>query len=443
MVQYRRNQELLYQTPAAVPEDRPPDAARVREVFRQARRAGRTLLTEAEAKEVLAAYGVPVAASVPCRSADEATAAARRIGYPVVLKLLSTTITHKSDVGGVQLDLADEGAVRTAFATIRANVLSRATAEAFEGVSLQPMIRDRGVELIVGSTVDRQFGPVILFGAGGVLVEVLQDRALALPPLNRTLARRLIERTKIYRVLQGVRGRGPIDFDGLETLLVRFSQLLVEQPEIEEVDMNPVLASPERVIALDARLVLCPADRIQDRPRLAIHPYPNQYTAPFRLRGGAEAVVRAIGPEDEPLIVELHASHSAHTLRMRFFSLVKTLSRDSLIRLCHLDYDREMALVAVSGQGPEAKILGVSRYYLHPESGDAEFALVIRESVQRQGLGRHLLGRLIEIARERGVKRLVGLVLRENGPMLALTAAMGFGPPEQVEENVVRVVLPL
>jgi acetyltransferase len=443
MVQYRRNQELLYQTPAAVPEDHPPDAARVREVFGQARSAGRTLLTEAEAKEVLAAYGVPVAASVPCRSADEAAAAARRIGYPVVLKLLSTTITHKSDVGGVQLDLADESAVRSAFATIRANVLSRAAAEAFEGVSVQPMIRDRGVELIVGSTVDRQFGPVILFGAGGVLVEVLQDRALALPPLNRTLAVRLIERTKIYRVLQGVRGRGPIDFDGLETLLVRFSQLLVEQPEIEEVDMNPVLASPERVIALDARLVLCPAEKIQEPPRLAIHPYPNQYTAAFRLRGGAEAVVRAIGPEDEPLIVELHASHSPHTLRMRFFSLVKTLSRDSLIRLCHLDYDREMALVAVSGDGEEAKILGVSRYYLHPESGDAEFALVIRESVQRQGLGRHLLGRLIDIARERGVKRLVGLVLRENGPMLALTAAMGFGPPEQVEENVVRVVLNL
>jgi acetyltransferase len=439
MVQYRHNQELLYETPAAIPEDRPPDTARVRQIFQKVREAKRTLLSEVEAKEVLSAYGITTTPTLMCRTPDEAIAAARQVGYPVVLKLHSTTITHKSDVGGVQLNLDDDRKVREAFETIRTNVERHGAADGFEGVSVQPMVRERGWELIVGSSVDRQFGPVILFGAGGVLVEVMRDSALALPPLNRTLARRMIERTQIYRVLKGVRGRGPVDLDALETLLVRFSRLIVEQPEIEEVDINPLLATSKNAVALDARLVLCPPDRIANPPRLAIHPYPNQYVASFRLRNGTEVEVRPIGAEDEPLIIELHGSHSEHTLRMRFFSLVKTLSRESLIRLCHLDYDREMALVAVQGRGKEAKILGVSRYYLTPETGEAEFALVVRDACQRQGLGRHLMERLIAIAKERGVHRLVGLVLRENGPMLALTAALGFSAPESVEENVVRV----
>jgi acetyltransferase len=390
---------------------------------------------------VLAAYGIPVSVTISSHSPDEAVAAAQKVGYAVVLKLLSPTITHKSDVGGVQLGLANDDAVRAAFSTIRANVLKTAGPEAFAGVTVQPMVRDKGIELIVGSSVDRQFGPVILFGAGGILVEVMKDRALALPPLNRTLARRLMERTQIWQALQGVRGRPPADLPGLEALLVRFSQLLVDFSEIQEVDMNPVLASSSGVIALDARILLAPPDA--PRPSLAIHPYPNQYTAPFKLRDGSEATVRAIGPEDEPLIIALHASHSEHTIRMRFFSMVKTLSRDSLIRLCHLDYDREMALVAVRREAGEDRILGVSRYYLSRETGEAEFALVVGDAYQRQGLGKHLMDRLIGVARERGVKMLTGLILAENTPMLRLTASLGFSPPRQVEEGVVAVELPL
>jgi acetyltransferase len=393
-------------------------------------------LTEAEAKDVLSAYGVPAVVTVACHTAEEAAAAARRVGFPVVLKLLSEKVTHKSDVGGVVLNLADEAAVRAAFAAIRASVARHAADDAFGGVTVQPMVKDQGVELIVGSSIDRQFGPVILFGAGGVLVEVIQDRALALPPLNRTLARRLMERTRVYPALQGVRGRRGVNLDELEALLVRFSQLLADFPEIAEVDVNPLLATPEKVIALDARVVLSPADA--PPPRLAIPPYPNQYTAPYRLKDGTEVTVRAIRPEDEPLIIALHAGHSEHTLRMRFFSLVKTLSHDSLIRLCHLDYDREMALVAVSHDGDGPHILGVSRYYLNPEPGAAEFALVVGDAYQRQGLGRHLLTRLIAIARERGVKRLEGQVLAENRPMLDLTASLGFRP-EDAEDGVVTV----
>jgi acetyltransferase len=445
MVQYRRNQELLYETPPALPDDWRPDAVGVRRIIASARAAGRTLLTEAEAKDLLAAYELPVTPAVACRTADEAAAAARRIGFPVVLKLLSTRLTHKSDVGGVQLNLADDKAVRDAFERIRANVTKLGEADAFEGATVQPMVTEKGIELIIGSSTDRQFGPVVLFGAGGVLVEVLQDRALGLPPLNRTLARRLMERTRIYLALQGVRGQKPVDMEALETMLTRFSLLLTDfVADIQEVDMNPVLAAPGRVVALDARVLLTPADRPEsERSRLAIRPYPNQYAAPFRLRDGTRAVVRAIGPEDEPLIVDLHAGHSEHTIRMRFFSMVKTHTRDSLIRLCHLDYDREMALAAVRREGGEAHMLGVSRYYLDPETGEAEFALVVGDAHHRQGLGRHLMQRLIEIARERGVRRLTGLVLRENGPMLALTSSLGFGPAGTLDDGVVRVSLDL
>jgi acetyltransferase len=216
---------------------------------------------------------------------------------------------------------------------------------------------------------------------------------------------------------------------------------LCDFPELQEVDLNPLLATPERILALDARAVLAPAGAAP--PRLAIHPYPNQYTAPFTLRDGTEVTVRPIRPEDEPLIIDLHGRHSERTIRMRFFSLVKTLSRDSLIRLCHLDYDREMALAAVLHRDGPPMILGVSRYYLDPETGLAEFALVVGDSHQRQGLGRHLLKRLIDIAKERGVKKLVGQVLRENAPMLALTRSLGFSEPRAVADDVVEVELAL
>jgi acetyltransferase len=381
------------------------------------------------------------------RYADEAVVEAKKIGYPVVLKLWSESITHKTDAGGVVLNITDDAGVRAAFGQIKDNAARYAQQhelkpDAFLGVTVQPMVRMKGYELIVGSSVDPQFGPTILFGAGGVLVEVFHDRALGLPPLNCALARRLIERTQIFKALQGIRGQRPVPLEMLETLLVRFSYLLCDFLDIQEIDINPLLASPDGLLALDARVVLGAKDG--PKPRLSIEPYPNQHTTTWKLTNGIEMIVRAIRAEDEPLIERLHGTLSAQSIRMRFFSMVKTLSRDSLIRLCHLDYAREMALVAQrrNDQG-HPELLGVSRYYMNAQTRSAEFAVLVSDAYQEQGLGQHLMERLIVVARERGVKQLVGSVLRENRRMLALAKDLGFREPKLVDRDVVQVVLGL
>jgi acetyltransferase len=444
LVQYRRSQELLYELPAALPEGWQSDQNQARTLIDQVRKSGRTLFTEFEAKQLLACYGIPTSPTRPARTADDAVAAAREIGLPVVLKLWSETITHKSDAGGVLLNLADDGAVRSAFALIKENAARyadqhRLAADAFRGVTVQPMIKTKGYELIVGSAVDAQFGPTVLFGSGGVLVEVFQDRALGLPPLNRTLARRLIERTQIFKALQGVRGQRPVPLDQLETLLVRFSYLLCDFLEIREIDINPLLASPDGLVALDARVLLGAT-----KTRLAIDPYPNQITSSWRLADGTGIVVRAIRPEDEPMIEEHHRSLSEQSIRMRFFSMVKALSRDSLIRLCDLDYAREMALVAQrkTAEG-KPEIIGVSRYYMNPQTRSAEFAVIVRDAYQGAGLGQHLMQRLIDVARARGVRQLVGGVLRDNSRMLALAKELGFREGQALDRTAVQVVLDL
>lgn len=444
MVQYRRNQNLLYECPERTPDDTQPDPKRVRQIIDNVRKSGRTLLTEIEAKAMLAAYGLPTTPTAGATTEDQAVQVAERLGYPVVVKLLSQTISHKSDVGGVQLNLADEASVRRAFQTIKSNLAEHYPEIPFEGVSVQPMIKMRGYELIVGSTVDQQFGPVLLFGAGGILVEILKDSALGLPPLNRTLARRLIERTHVYKALRGVRGQKPVDFEALETLLVRFSQLLCDHPEIKEVDMNPVLASSDRVVAVDARVLLFDADTPKEQlPQLAIHPYPNEYISNFQLKDGTTVEIRPIRPEDEPLLVAFHDSHSEHTIRMRFFSLVRHLTRDNLIRLCHLDYNRDIALIAIESKEGIERTCGVSRFFLDPESMEAEFAVIVGDAWQGKGLGYHLMQRLIEVAKDMQIKELVGDVLAENASMLKIADEMGFTKTHTDDPGIVQVRLSL
>jgi acetyltransferase len=372
------------------------------------------------------------------------------MGYPVVLKLYSETITHKTDVGGVQLNLIDAVAVWEAYHRIEESVREKVGAEHFDGVTVQPMISTDGYELIVGSSVDPQFGPILLFGSGGQLVEVYRDRALTLPPLNTTLARRMMERTRVYEALKGVRSRAPVDLAALEKLLVRFSQLVVEQPRIKEVDVNPLLASPERLAALDARIVLHGPD-IEDEelPETAIRPYPTQYISREELKDGTLLTVRPIRPEDEPLMVRFHESLSERSVYMRYFHtlrLDRRTTHERLTRICFIDYDREMALVVERKnlETREPEIMGVGRLSRdHSVPEEAEISVLVSDHFQGQGLGTMLVGKLLETGRAEGLRRITADVLPANRAMRHVLRRLGFHLRHDIEERVVKADLDL
>jgi acetyltransferase len=448
MCHYSSNLRALYETPQLPPDsdEFTPNRPQVQRILAQARQAGRNLLTEYEAKQVLTAYGIPTVPTEIATSAEEAIAIADRMGYPVVVKLLSEVITHKSDVGGVQLNLSNPEAVGAAFNLIRTNVKpwEAQHPDVFLGVTVQPMFRAQGYELILGSSMDVQFGPVILFGTGGQLVEVFQDRSLALPPLNSTLAKRMMERTRIYQALLGVRGNRPVDMDGLAQLLVRFSQLVVEQPEIQEIDINPLLASADHLIALDARVVL----RSDAPPKLAIRPYPSQYISTFTLKNHLPVTIRPIRPEDEPLLVEFHKLLSEESVYMRYthmMNLQHRIAHDRLTRICFIDYDREMVLVA-DHKDPETgnhHVVGVGRLSRFHNSNKAEFAMIIGDRFQKQGLGTELLRRLVEIARMEHISQVEAYMLPTNTAMQKICERAGFTFDPQLEEGMVKAVLTL
>jgi acetyltransferase len=427
MWSFSANLQGLYETPAALETEVSEgfDAARAQAaaLIAQARARERTLLTETESKALLAAYGIPTVATEIAGSPDQAVSVADRLGYPVVLKLHSETITHKTDVGGVRLDLPDESAVRAAYQGISEAVRKMASESDFLGVTVQPMVRAEGYELILGSSIDSQFGPVIHFGGGGQLVEVYQDSAVGLPPLNTTLARRLMERTKILTALKGVRGRKPVDLAALERLMVRFSYLITEQSWIKEIDINPLLASPNGLLALDARVVLHPAN-LSLPPRPAIRPYPSQYVRPWKFADGAEVLIRPIRPEDEPAIARFHERLSERSVYLRYFHLIdldRRVSHDRLIRICFNDYDRDIALVAVDGD----TILAVGRLK-RIDATDAELAVLITDEYQGRGLGRELSRRLVEIARAEKMERVIAEIPPENIHMQRVCRELGF-----------------
>jgi acetyltransferase len=449
MWRYTYNLRGIYETPEPA-EDAGADRGRVEEVIGHARRSGRTILTEFEAKEILAAYGIPTVETVVARSADEAVEISDRMGYPVVLKLDSESITHKTDVGGVRLNLEDADAVRRAYEEMESSITEGFGPEQFGGAAVQRMVSLDGYELIVGSSLDPQFGPVLLFGSGGSLVEVYRDRALALPPLTTTLARRTMERTRIFEALGGVRGRAPVDVGSLEKLLVRFSQLVVEQPWIKELDINPLLASPERLIALDARVVLHdPATPEEELPRTAIRPYPTQYVSAEEMDDDTPIVVRPIRPEDEPLMVKFHESLSEESVYMRYFHMMKLDQRtahERLTRICFIDYDREMALVAERSDpdSGEREILGVARLSRRgAPPGEAEFSILISDRFQRRGLGTLLLGRLLEVGRAEGLRLITAEILLDNRPMQRLSERLGFHLRRDTEDMVMKADLDL
>jgi acetyltransferase len=446
--QYSANLRALNETPTLV-SDEPSDfdLASASEILRSAGSRDRTLLTEWESKRLLSAYGIPTVQTELAKSAEEAAQIAAQIGYPVVLKLHSETISHKTDVGGVRLNLTTVEAVREAFEQIRQSVAQRAAAEDFLGVTVQPMIRQHGYELILGCSLDPQFGPILLFGTGGELVEVWRDRALGLPPLTTTLARRMMERTRIYRALQGVRGRKAVDLNALESVLVRFSQLVAEQRWIKEIDINPLLASQDQILALDARVVLHSArtDESQAIP-LAIRPYPGQYVSNFRLKNRAVVRIRPIRPEDEPAMVRFHKKLSDNTVYMRYLGFMKLEQRtahERLTRICFIDYDREMVLVAEWSSTPsgQSEIIGVSRLSKLHGRDEAEFAVLIRDDFQRLGLGSEFLRRLLAVARDEKLGRVVAIMSAENAGMRKMAASAGFHLSESSEDHLVTAVL--
>jgi len=444
MWRYSENLRQLYETPASAPEDERGeiDRDKASAIIKAVRESGRTILTEFESKQLLASYGIPTVETHIATNESDAVKQAARLGFPVVLKLHSETITHKTDVGGIQLNLRTASAVRTAFKAIEASVTKKVGKEHFLGVTVQPMIKLEGYEVIIGSSIDPQFGPVLLFGTGGQLVEVYKDRALGLPPLNATLARRMMERTKIYTALKGVRGRKATNVAAVEQLLVRFSQLVVEQPWISEIDINPLLVSTERIFALDGRVVLHdPKTPEAKLPKSAIRPYPNQYATPWRLKNKAPSIIRPIKPEDEPMMVKFHETLSEESVYNRYFAALKLTQRvahERMTRICFNDYDREIALVAElqpAKKGEAKLILGVGRLSKQHATNQAEFAILVSDVWHGQGLGTELLRRLIEIGRVEKLTKISGQVLAENHAMHHICRKVGFKVVHDEDSN--------
>ena len=442
MWQYNENLRLLYETPSLASTDiSDEDRQDIANKIQECRNAGRTVLTEWETKQILNYYSIPTVRTIPAHTLDEALEAAIEIGYPVVVKLLSNRITHKTDVGGVYLNITTPEGIKDAWHTMKS-----ALGGDFDGVTVQPMIKESGYELIIGSSVDPQFGPVLLFGSGGQLVEVYRDRELGLPPLNTTLARRMMERTKIFQALLGVRGRKRIDINALEQIIVRFSQLVVDYPEIKEIEINPLLASSNNILALDARAILHDQG-VSSFPRPAIRPYPAEYIWRINLEDGTELTIRPIRAEDEPLIVRFHQTLSEESIYFRYFrmmSLTQRTAHERLTRICFIDYDREMALVA-ERYDPSAgsEIIGVARLSRVEWSQDAEFAMIISDKFQRRGIGTLLLSKLIEVAKREGIANLQAQILPENYGMQKLCRKLGFSIRHDVHDGIVIAKLPV
>lgn len=432
MAHYSENLRGLYETPISADDANDPiDRERAAKIIEDVRKSGRTILTEYESKQLLACYGIPTVDTRIAKSKDEAVKAADAIGYPVVLKIHSETITHKTDVGGVQLNLADATEVKNAYESIQKSVAAKVGAEHFLGVTVQPMAKVEGYELILGSSIDPQFGPVLLFGLGGQLVEVFKDRALGLPPLTTTLARHMMEQTRIHTALKGVRGRNPVDLAALERLLVRFSQLITENRWIQELDINPLMASPEKLIALDARVLVYDKETTQDQlPKMAIRAYPMKYVSTWTAKDKTKVTIRPIMPEDEKLLVKFHLDLSDRSVFLRYLQPMMFHERvvhERLSRICHCDYDREIALVAEKkSMGGEATIMGVVRLSKLHASSEARLSILVADPYQGTGLGGEMVRRMVEVARQERLERISATLTDDNQAMQHLFKKLGF-----------------
>jgi acetyltransferase len=440
LVRYARGQDTLMEVPPSIPSSFMPDEAGARAVVAEALRDGESWLSEPHVRQLLTCYDIPVVHSATVRTPQEAADKAREFATPVALKIFSPDITHKSDVGGVALDLAGPEIVRATAEAMQARIAVANPTARLEGFTVQEMIRRPGaIELILGMAVDATFGPFLLFGQGGTAVEVIADKALALPPLNLMLARSMMAQTRVWRQLEGYRDHPPAALDRIALTLVQLSQMICDIDEIVDLDINPLLADSSGVIALDARIKIRAASGEQAHDgRLCIKPYPKELECRETIPGLGEMLLRPVKPEDAPDFVKFFDRMSPGDIRLRFFSPLRALSKPLLARLTQIDYDREMAFVLFD----KDELIGVTRLSADPDNVRAEYALTVRTDRQGHGLGRFLTRKLIAYARARGIAELFGDVLIENEWMLALCREMGFdiGVPSS---GVVRVTLKL
>ncbi len=443
LVSYARNLEILYETPKDIPVDFPVDRKELRARFAGALTAAEGPLSESRSKELLASYGIPVTSPVAAATADDAVRAAEAAGYPVVLKILSPEITHKTDVGGVALDLVDSGAVRSAFETMMETVRLKTPQARLEGVTVQKMVRSGdGVEMILGVKKDPTFGTVVMAGMGGTSAEIYNDRTIGFPPLNERLARRMLDELRMRPLLQGYRGRPAAAVDKLVEVLVRLSYLAADFPEIAELDINPLLVTPQGVIALDARVV---GDRnaVEDPKRpyahLSLRPYPEEFVKKTRMRDGTAITLRPIKPEDEPLWLALLASCSRESIYSRFRYFFFWQSHEVASRYCYIDYDRELPIVAESGEGPDRRLVGVGRLVAEPGRTSAEYAVLVQDAWQDKGLGGLLTDYCLGIAKDWGIRTVTAITTTDNPRMIAVFEKRGFHIVNDLESSLVEV----
>ncbi len=438
-----RGRQMRLQVPPPQVADFETQAAEGRKIIERASSAGRPLLDERESKALLATFGIEAARTRLAASAEQAVALADEIGYPVALKVLASGVTHKTDVGGVILSLMSARDVAQGFELIRERCAEKAPKAKFLGVLVQQMIvRPNGRELLVGISRDANFGPVISFGMGGIAVEVLRDSAVALPPLNRFLARELISRTRVARMLETFRGKPAVNMDALIDVLLKVSDLACELPCVQELDINPLLVDEDGAVALDARVVLGDGPLAPDATysHLAIHPYPKALARTHRLRSEETVLLRPIRPEDAQAEKRLVSRLSPQTMYLRFHAPLRELTTERLIRFTQIDYDREMAFVAVESSGEQEEIRGVARYTRMPDGISCEFGITVEDAWQGRGLAHALMTALEETARGRGLTEMVGFVLRDNESMTRLMRSRGYMAAATEEDGVRRYV---
>ncbi len=444
MYKYGRNLELIYEAPQDLPIDQAPPKNNLKALIKKTLKEGRTILSEVESKRFLASYGISSFKTYTANDVEEAVSVAHSIGYPVVIKILSPDITHKTDIGGVVTGINSEEALRKEYATMMDVVGRNAPKANISGITIQKMLEKIDYEIILGAKKDNDFGSIIVFGLGGISAEIMKSISIGLPPLNQTLARRLVEDSGILKMLQGYRGKTPTDMRLLEQMIINFSNLITDFPEIAEMDINPIAISKGKPLALDARIIIDPSgfDPTRQYPHLVMTPYPTRYIVPWRLNDGQEVTLRPIRPEDEPLEYELLTTLSEKSMKERFFQPIIGITHEALVRFCNIDYDREMAIAAEVKEGEKRKIIGIGRLVIEPGTRDGEFATVVHDSYQGKGLGYKLMDMLIGIAQDKYLNSIYGIVLSDNERMLRATKRLGF-VPQRLENGLTRVTLEL